>query len=210
MTKKRSNFFIRRLHSFLGLIPVGIFLCVHMLLNSTALGGAVTYLNTISGMRGVPFIILAELGIIAIPMIFHAAYGFYVVYLAKNNAFKYTYLKNWMFYLQRITAIITSIFVLFHVFTLRIFTTDSVDVIVTFTQMLQNPICFVFYLIGVISSVFHFSNGLFTFFITWGVIQGPKAQKIFSVLSVLIFLAMSLLVVAILWRIAGYTIIGIF
>ena len=210
MTKKRSNFFIRRLHSFLGLIPVGIFLCVHMLINSTALGGAFTYLNTIEGMRGVPFIILAELGIIAIPMIFHAAYGFYVVYLAKNNAFKYTYLKNWMFYLQRITAIITTIFVLFHVLTLRVFTTDSLDVVVTFTQMLQNPLCFIFYLIGVVASIFHFSNGLFTFFITWGIIQGPKVQKIFTVISMLVFCAMCLLALLVLWRIAGYPMIGIF
>lgn len=207
---KRSDFFIRRLHSIIGIIPVGIFLCVHLLLNSTALGGPLTYIRTIEGMRGVPFIILAELGIIALPILFHAIYGFYVVYLSKNNALRYNYLKNWMFYLQRITAIIVTIFVLFHVFTLRIFTHNSVDTVVTFVNMLQNPLCFIFYCIGVIASVYHFSNGLFTFFITWGIIQGPRIQKIFTVITIAIFAVLSILSVAILWVIAGYPTLGTF
>lgn len=207
---KRSDFFIRRLHSIIGLIPIGIFLCVHLLLNSTALGGPLTYLNTINGMREVPFIIVAELVIIALPIIFHAIYGVYIVYLSKNNALRYNYLKNWMFYLQRITAIIVTIFVLFHVFTLRIFTTDSVDVLVTFVNMLQNPLCFVFYCIGVIASIYHFSNGLFTFFITWGIIQGPRIQNIFSALTMALFVALSILAIATLWVIAGYPHFGAF
>ncbi len=207
---KRSDFFIRRLHSIIGLIPIGIFLCVHLLLNSTALGGPLAYINTINGMREIPFIIVAELVIIALPIIFHAIYGVYIVYLSKNNALRYNYLKNWMFYLQRITAIIVTIFVLFHVFTLRIFTSDSVDVLVTFVNMLQNPLCFVLYCIGVIASIYHFSNGLFTFFITWGIIQGPRIQKIFSVLTMALFVALSILAMATLWVIAGYPHFGAF
>ncbi|MEG1478289.1 MAG: succinate dehydrogenase [Clostridiales bacterium] len=207
---KRSNFFIRRLHSFIGLIPIGLFLCVHLLLNSTALGGAKTYLMTISGMRGVPFIIIAELGLIALPILFHAIYGIYIVYVSKNNVLRYKYLKNWMFYLQRVTAIITTVFVLFHVFTLRVLAPDSISVIVSFTSLLQNPICFVLYCIGVIAAIYHFSNGLFTFFITWGIIQGPKIQKIFTLLTCAIFGVLSLLAVAILWSIAGYQLFGPF
>ncbi|MEG1496713.1 MAG: succinate dehydrogenase [Clostridiales bacterium] len=207
---KRSNFFIRRLHSFIGLIPIGLFLCVHLLLNSTALGGAKTYLMTISGMRGVPFIIIAELGLIALPILFHAIYGIYIVYVSKNNVLRYKYLKNWMFYLQRVTAIITTVFVLFHVFTLRVLAPDSISVIVSFTSLLQNPICFVLYSIGVIAAIYHFSNGLFTFFITWGIIQGPKIQKIFTLLTCAIFGVLSLLAVAILWSIAGYQLFGPF
>lgn len=207
---KRSDFFIRRLHSFIGLIPIGIFLCVHLLLNSTALGGPLVYLKTIDGMRGIPFIILAELAIIALPIIFHAFYGIYIVYVSKNNVLRYKYARNWMFYLQRITAIVVTFFVLFHVFTLRIFTSDSVDVIVTFVAMLQNPLCFIFYCIGVIASIYHFSNGLFTFFITWGILQGDRIQKIFTIITVLIFAALSVLALATLWKIAGYPHIGAF
>ncbi|MDO4542365.1 MAG: succinate dehydrogenase [Bacillota bacterium] len=207
---KRSDFFIRRLHSLIGIIPIGIFLCVHLLLNSTALGGPFTYLATIEGMRDVPFIIVAELVIIALPILFHAIYGFYVVYVSKNNTLRYNYLKNWMFYLQRITAIIVTIFVLFHVLTLRIFTHDSVEVIVTFVNMLQSPLCFIFYCIGVIASIYHFSNGLFTFFITWGIIQGPRIQKIFTVITMVIFAGLSVVALATLWVIAGYPHIGAF
>lgn len=206
--KKRSNFFIRRLHSLVGLIPVGIFLCVHLLLNSTALFGPNFYANvTIAGMRGIPFIILAELFIIAIPIIFHAAYGIYIVYMAKNNVLRYTYARNWMFYLQRITAIITTIFVVFHVLTLRVFTDSVGDTVVSFVYVLQNPLGLFLYCLCVVAAIFHFSNGLFTLLITWGIIQGPRAQKIFTCLTMAIFVILSALAIITLVVIANYRVI---
>ena len=206
--KKRSNFFIRRLHSLVGLIPVGIFLCVHLLLNSTALAGPNFYANvTIAGMRGIPFIIIAELLLIAIPIIFHAAYGIYIVYMAKNNVLRYTYARNWMFYLQRITAIITTIFVMFHVLTLRIFTDGVSDTLVSFVYVLQNPLGLFLYCVCVVAAIFHFSNGLFTLLITWGIIQGPRVQKIFTYITMAIFVFLSILSIIILVAIANYRII---
>ncbi len=206
--KKQSNFFIRRLHSLVGLIPVGIFLCVHLLLNSTALAGPAFYANkTIAGMRGIPFIIVAELLLIAIPIIFHAAYGIYIVYMAKNNVLRYKYARNWMFYLQRVSAIITTIFVIFHVLTLKVFTNGVADTLVTFVQMLNNPLIFVLYCICVLAAIFHFSNGLFTLLITWGIIQGPRVQKIFTGITMAIFVILSVVSIVILGTIAGYHIL---
>ncbi len=201
---KKSNFFIRRFHSLIGLIPIGIFLVVHFLLNSSALFGFDAYEITIGGMKGVPLIILAELIIIALPILFHAVYGIYVVYVARNNALRYKYLRNWFFYLQRITAVITLAFVLFHVLTLRILSHEPTEIIMTLTATLQNPIGFILYCIGILAAIFHFANGLFTFLITWGVLQGPRVQKIFSVITIGIFIVMSIWAVALLASIAGF------
>lgn len=204
MSKKRSDFFIRRLHSIIGLVPIGIFMVVHFLINSTSFGGVKMYEMTIGGMKGIPLIILAELIIIAIPILFHAIYGIYIVYVSKNNALRYTYLKNWFFYLQRITAIVTLIFVIFHVLTLRVFSHEPAEIITTLVTTLQNPLGFILYCIGVLSAVFHFSNGLFTLLITWGILQGPRVQKIFSWLMMLVFGAISIWAVALLVNIAGF------
>ena len=59
-----TDFYIRRIHSILGIVPIGIFLCLHLTLNSSAILGVDAWSAVIDGMRNVPFIILGELFII--------------------------------------------------------------------------------------------------------------------------------------------------
>lgn len=204
MKKKRSSFLLRRLHSLLGIVPIGIFMCVHFLINSTAFAGSNSYYVAIGTMRSVPLIVLLELVIIAIPIIFHALYGLYIVYVAKNNVLRYKYLRNWLFTLQRVTAIVTLLFLLFHVMTLRFLAHGPGDVVLTLAAQLQNPLILVLYCLCVVAAVFHFSNGLFTFLITWGIIQGPRVQRIALVVTMVIFVAMSIWGIAILASVAGF------
>lgn len=201
----KSNFLIRRVHSLLGIIPIGIFICVHFCLNSSVfLNGFSTYEITIAGMKSIPLIVLAELIIIAVPILFHGIYGIWIVYLAKNNALKFNYYRNWMFYLQRITAVITLIFVLVHVYTLRLAQHEPAAVINTLVSHLQNPLYFVLYIIGVLAAMFHFANGFFTFLISWGITIGEHSQNVFSRISALVFVALGVWGVFILTTIAGF------
>ena len=196
-----SDFYIRRIHSLLGIIPIGIFLCFHLFMNSSAIIGVEAWAAVIDGMRSIPFVIVAEIGIIAIPFIFHIVYGLYIVYFSKMNM-KYQYYRNWMFILQRITAIITTIFVIEHVVFVRIMTASTMDVMTAMAHVVQTPLGFVLELIGVWASVFHFSNGIFTFLITWGILQGERLQKLFSILTMLLCAGMFLWTLIILIRIA--------
>lgn len=198
-----NSFLIRKVHSLLGIIPVGIFLLVHLLLNSTVLlGGFANYLGTITWMKSLPLIIVAELIIIAIPILFHGIYGIWIVYVAKNNVLKFNYVRNWTFYLQRITAIITLIFLIIHVYTLRLMQHEPAAVLDTLVNNLNNPVYFILYAIGVLSALFHFSNGLFTFLISWGITIGDKSQTFFYRLSVAVFLVLGSLGMIILTKIA--------
>jgi len=184
---------------------VGIFLLFHLALNSTVFfGGAETYELTIRGMKSIPLIIVAEIVIIAIPIIFHALYGLWIVYLAQNNVLKFTYYRNWAFYLQRITAIITLIFLVFHVYALRLAVHEPADVINTFVNILQNPLYFVLYIIGVVSAIFHFANGFFTFLISWGITIGDRSQNFFNKFSIVMFVFLGVLGISILSVIAGF------
>ena len=197
-----TDFYIRRIHSILGIVPIGIFLCLHLTLNSSAILGVDAWSAVIDGMRNVPFIILGELFIIAIPILFHAIYGFYIVYLSDMPLLRYQYVKNWMFILQRVTAVITTIFVIDHVLFVRILTDSTLDVMSAMANALQTPVGFILELIGIWASIYHFTNGIFTFLVTWGVLQGDRIQKVVSFLTMLLCAALCLLALIILIRIA--------
>ncbi len=188
----KLNFFISRFHSLIALIPLGIFIIVHFLLNSSIFLGADAHNWVIDFMQNAPFVVILELVIIAIPIIFHGIYGIYVVYMAKNNVLRYKYYRNLSFYLQRITSLIMLAFLLWHVYTLRIAPHISAEPVPGIVEILHNPLYFVLYVIGVIAAIYHFTNGLFTFCITWGICTGDRAQKIFAVCAGLAFIVMSL------------------
>jgi len=201
---------IRKIHSLFGIIPVGIFMLVHLILNSTVLlgdqFGAYPYIVKI--MKGGSYYInIMELVIIALPILIHGLYGLYIVYIAKNNALQYTYYRNWAFYMQRITAIITFVFLGWHVWVLRIASPKSTDmatqisyVIKDMHEAVSTPLFLAIYIICVMAAIFHFANGLATFTMTWGLTVGPKSQNFMTLLSLAIFAGLSVLAIAILYK----------
>lgn len=173
-----SPFFWRKLHSLSGVLPIGVFLCVHLFINSLALKGETTFNQGVSLLHSVPYLWALELFFIFIPLIFHALYGIRVVYLTRNNVLTYSYFRNWLFYLQRVTALITLAFVVWHVFVLRfangIFGTEINYTFVS--HALSNPVVTVLYVLGLLATFAHLANGLWSLLISWGITIGAKAQ----------------------------------
>ncbi len=58
-------------------------------------------------------------------------------------------------------------------------------------QTLQHPGWAIFYIICIIAVVFHFANGLWSFLVTWGGLQSPKSQRVFTWVSLIVFLVIS-------------------
>ena len=174
-----SPFFWRKMHSLSGLLPIGIFLCVHLFINSLALKGEIAFNQGVSLLHSVPYLWVLELLIIFIPLIFHALYGIWVVYLTRNNVLTYSYFRNWLFYLQRVTALITLVFVVWHVYVLR-FANGIFGNVISFTfvsQALSHPVVTVLYVIGLLATFAHFANGLWSLLISWGITIGARAQR---------------------------------
>ncbi|WP_264805664.1 hypothetical protein [Bacillus sp. NCCP-133] len=113
-------------------------------------------------MLSLPFLFNLEIGFIAIPLFFHAVYGINLSFISKQNAHVYKYNRNISFLLQRVSGIITFIFVIYHVWALRI--TPAISKIEVNHQLvsehLANPFMMIFYMAGVLSTTFHFTNGL--------------------------------------------------
>ena len=188
-----TTFYARRLHSLVGLLALGGFLMEHILTNASALGGAEALNSKLAMMELIPKPIFLglEVGAVAIPFLFHAIYGIYICMQAKNNPTNYGYLNNWNFAFQRWTAWFLLVFLVWHVGYLRFYVKGVLGTPITYeliqSYVTSSPIVFV---------LFHFTNGIATFLMTWGVVKGPRAQKVAGLLSMVLCVALSLVTIA--------------
>ncbi|GAA0434751.1 MAG: succinate dehydrogenase cytochrome b558 subunit [Bacillota bacterium] len=188
---EHREFLTRRLHSLLGVIPIGIFLVQHLVVNHFAVYGEENFNKAADFMHGLPFRLLLEFVVIYLPILFHAILGVYIVFVARSNTKNYGFFRNWMFVLQRVTGIITFVYIVWHVWETRIQIGSQGADYSLMEGILSSPFMFWFYIIGLIATVFHFANGLWSFFVTWGITQSPKSQKIATYATVVVFLALS-------------------
>ncbi|UNP80847.1 succinate dehydrogenase cytochrome b558 subunit [Bacillus mycoides] len=189
---KGREYTFRKWHSLMGVIPVGVFLTQHLIVNNFATRGAEAFNKAAGFMELLPFRYALEIFIIFLPILYHAIYGLYIAFTAKNNAVSYGYFRNWMFVFQRISGIVTLIFISWHVWETRIQALLGKEV--NYDMMagiLNNPFMFGFYLVGVVSTIFHFANGLWTFCISWGITVSPRSQRISTYVTLAIFLGLS-------------------
>lgn len=190
-----QTFFLRKLHSLSGVIPVGVFLVFHLFVNSLSQLGPQAYDGLIGTLRSTPYLLWIELLFIFLPLTFHALYGFYVAAQATNNLSRYSYVRNWMFFLQRWTGAIAFVFILYHVLTARFgeyfgLPEPSFDMM---SGYMSNTWIFAFYIIGVVASVFHLANGLWLFGINWGILISPRAQRVAAQVLAVFFILISAL-----------------
>ncbi len=189
---QRNHFWLRRLHSLSGIVPIGGFLLFHFYENGAIFYGANAYNETAQAARGVRYLEVIEILFIFIPLLYHALYGLFIASYARNNTMSYNYSRNNLFMWQRATGIIVLLFILYHVWQFRFtaFWSANADATSVATTMSYVPV-FVFYIIGVVASAFHLGNGIWTFLITWGITIGQRSQRISQIVTTGISLAVS-------------------
>ncbi len=178
------TFYLRRLHSLCGLVCLGGFLLEHILTNARVLISPASFNSAVDLLASIPpqIMIPLELGLVATPFLFHAIYGAYIGWQAKNNPQNYSYINNIQFWLQRMTAWYLLVFLAWHVFYLR-FLVKGGGPHISFQLLqsyFQNPVYWVLYLIGMWAAIFPFCNGITTFCMTWGIAKGPRIQKVIN------------------------------
>jgi succinate dehydrogenase / fumarate reductase cytochrome b subunit len=190
----RHEFVIRRLHSLSGLVPVGVYMVVHLVTNASVLNSPGTFQKNVYTIHSLGRLLpLVEWTFIFIPILFHAIVGVAIAVGMIPNTRDYPYGANRRYTLQRWTGMIAFAFIVWHVFHMhgwfhfdgwlervagpyggamfRPFNAAS-----TAGLALQSTIVLFLYGVGVLACVFHFANGLWTMGITWGVWISPGAQ----------------------------------
>jgi succinate dehydrogenase cytochrome b subunit len=198
----RNEFLIRRLHSLSGLIPVGAYMVIHLLTNASVLESSVLFQKLVFQIHGLPLLIAIEWIFIFIPILFHAIIGVLIIRGSLPNSGTYKYGSNLRYTLQRATGMIAFVFILVHVFHMHgWFHFDSwtnaarkiggaqfwpYNAASTAATALSSLPYQIFYVVGILSCVFHLANGIWTFGITWGIWVTPAAQR-WATMACLIF-----------------------
>ncbi len=194
MMADNREFFYRRLHSLLGVIPIGLFMTQHLVVNHFATKGEDEFNQAADFMANLPFVLILESLVIFLPLLFHAIYGLYIAFTAKNNIGTHGYFRNWMFMLQRVSGVITLVFIAWHVWETRVQAALGADVDFQMMEnILNNPFMLVFYIVGVLSAIFHFSNGLWSFCVGWGIAVSPRSQQVVTYATLIVFVVLSII-----------------
>jgi succinate dehydrogenase / fumarate reductase cytochrome b subunit len=191
---EERHFWLRRLHSLSGIVPVGGFLAFHLYENYSSTRGAEHYNAMVRRLQEVPFALAFEIAVIAVPLFFHGIYGLFITGTAQPNVGTNRYVRNWMYYLQRVTGVILFAFVIFHLWTTRLVQVrnhESLDLFAVMQASVENPWIYAFYLLGILSATFHLANGIWSFSIVWGLTVGPRAQRRMMYVSAAVFVILS-------------------
>jgi succinate dehydrogenase cytochrome b subunit len=189
-----AHFWLRRLHSLSGIVPVGGFLAFHLYENYTATRGAEAYNQMTRRLQEMPFAVGLEIFVIAVPLFFHGILGLFLTSTARPNVLSNPYARNLLYLLQRVTGVVVFAFLLFHYWTTRLVQLRDHESLNLFNQVqaaVGSPWIYAFYIFGILSATFHLSNGLWSFSIVWGITVSPAAQRRMAYVSAAVFLVLS-------------------
>ena len=194
----RHQFLLYRLFSLAGFIPVGAFLIVHLLTNSSVLGGAAAFQSRVDLIHSLgPLLPAVEWMFIFIPMLFHAVMGFVIIATGVPNVGSYSYMGNVRYTLQRATAMIAFAFILWHITQLHWMGAplgggqfDPHHAASSAAVALKPVAITLLYAIGILGTVYHFANGLWSMGVTWGLWTSPAAMQRANWLSLFVGLGL--------------------
>jgi succinate dehydrogenase / fumarate reductase cytochrome b subunit len=162
-----TYFYLRRLHSLTGVLPIGGFLLDHFFTNAYSWNHQV-FNEHVRALNQIPGVQLLEWGVIVLPILFHGLLGLWMATQMDANQLEYGNFRNWMYLFQRLSGVIVFAFIAFHLFHFRIGheadfknTADpGYDPYRTIKSGLElSPWITALYAIGVVAASFHFANG---------------------------------------------------
>jgi succinate dehydrogenase / fumarate reductase cytochrome b subunit len=193
----KHEFAIRRLHSLTGIVPLGLYMCVHLITNSTLITGPTIFQRAVFLIHSPGrFLPLIEWGGIFLPLVFHAAFGVWIARTGRSNSSQYGFVSNKRYAWQRWTGFAALIYLFLHIMHLHgglhaegwMAAIDKIGLgqfspynagssLVSAMKLGFGVVWPVIYLVGTLCCVYHFVNGLWTAGITWGLWISPKAQQ---------------------------------
>lgn len=174
-----SEFVLRRLHSLTGLAPLTVFIFFHFFANAFSMGGPEAFDPVVNGLRGLPFVITIEWALLFAPFLFHMFYGLWIIFTSKNNTVTQKHVRNWAYAMQRVTAMIVFVFILYHVISLRFGELHNMKdgYHAYMAERFAKPEVYWWYMVGIAATCYHLANGVCTFAMTWGLTVGRNAQR---------------------------------
>jgi succinate dehydrogenase / fumarate reductase cytochrome b subunit len=192
----KYHFLLHRLHSLTGLIPIGVFLAMHLLTNAAVLApgpAGMEYQKSVERIHALgPLLVPVEIVGIFLPLLFHSIVGFQIIFTGQGNAQHYRHGGNIRYSLQRYTGVIAFVFILYHVWHMHWFggglgggsfrlhnESGGPAAAITTAEAIKAAWWIApLYAIGILACVYHLANGVWTSLITWGITVRPRSQQV--------------------------------
>jgi succinate dehydrogenase / fumarate reductase, cytochrome b subunit len=179
-----NSFIWRKLHSLLGIVPIGAFLVEHILSNFEALKGPAAYAAQVKFLNSLPLVRVLEWVFIFLPILYHGLYGVYIWLRGKSNIVYYPWAGNWMYVAQRYTGLIAFAYIFQHVLRQRFLGVSLPEnpgaAFAKVQHELANPWMLAVYAIAMIATCWHFAYGIWLFAAKWGITPGETARRRFG------------------------------
>jgi succinate dehydrogenase / fumarate reductase cytochrome b subunit len=194
LAKSQRRFFWLRLHSLSGIVPVGLFVLLHLYTNSFSQKGPEAFDDRLHELNSLPFMTAFEILFIYLPILFHAGLGIWITLRGRQNLAAYPLFGNLRYLLQRLSGIGVLLFVGAHVYMTRLKPWLG-GFPMNFEHMregMHEPITLAVYALGLLGTAYHLANGIWTFSITWGLTTTPAAQRRLSTATMVLFVVLFL------------------
>ncbi len=202
-----SSFFWHKLHSLLGIIPIGAFLLEHLLSNYEALKGPAAYGAQVRFLNSLPLVRILEWVFIFLPLLYHGLYGIYIWIRGKSNLVYYPWSGNWMYTIQRYTGLFAFVYIAQHVMRQRFMGISLPEnpgaAFAKVQHELANPWMLAFYIIAMIAICWHFAYGVWLFAAKWGITPGVKSRKRFGYVCTALGIGLAVLGLVSIWAFVG-------
>jgi succinate dehydrogenase / fumarate reductase cytochrome b subunit len=202
-----NTFLWRKLHSLLGIIPIGAFFLEHLLSNFEALKGPAAYGAQVKFLNSLPLVRVLEWTFIFLPILYHGLYGVYIWLRGKSNVVYYPWAGNWMYVAQRWTGLIAILYIGQHVMRQRfmgISLPENPGAAFHKVQIeLQNPWMLAVYVIAMIAICWHFAYGIWLFAAKWGITPGVQARRRFAYVCLALGIVLAVGGLASIWAFIG-------
>lgn len=188
----------QKLHSLSGVVPLGVFVVLHVWVTASLVGSRETYDRQIGLLHGGTLMGLLEVVLVLAPLGYHAVYG--VMQMLRPRAPDHAYANDLMHVLQRASGVIVLVFVVAHLWEFRVATwTNGLPASAYSTKLVEDlsstssgiPWIALGYLVGIAATVFHLVNGTTSFLTTWGftpsAVSQRRARMFFRAAGVLLF-----------------------
>ncbi len=197
----KKSFWLGKLFSLAGVVPLGLYVIVHLYQNLRSLSGAEAFDQHLAESRSFPLIVPITILVIWIPIVFHGLYGLFGIKKTRANLMQFPYFENLKYTIQRLSGIGLLIFIPAHIYKTRIEPTLSQSSL-NFHHMseaLNEPLTLGVYLLGVLGVAFHLANGFWQFSIGWGLVRTERGMRRMQFISYGVFVALLTLGYGAIW-----------
>ena len=204
---KGTSFLWHKLHSLLGIVPIGAFLLEHLLSNFEARNGPIAYGEQVKFLNSLPLVRVLEWVFIFLPILYHGIYGVYIWLRGKSNIVYYPWAGNWMYLMQRYTGLIAFAYIGYHVATQRFMGVSLPEnpgaAFAKVQHELANPWILAVYVIAMIAVCWHFAYGVWLFAAKWGITPGETARRRFGYICIALGVLLAAMGLASIWAFVG-------